>query len=147
MFTEVNPNVRYQDPTKLQNKIETKIQKLLPGATKTSIDMEDEQFALDFNKRQNNKNNAKLDKKLKTQEGADKYTKRSLKNMNKRLDDMEIDSYGKIKETENTIKNIQNSEIFKIKDLERKMKLAKSQGDIKKYNKLYDEYLTIMELN
>ena len=36
---------------------------------------------------------------------------------------------------------------FKIKDLERKMKLAKNQGDIKKYNKLYDEYLTVMELN
>jgi hypothetical protein len=147
MFKEVNPKVKYTDPIKQQGKLEPSKQKLLPGATKTSIDMEDEQFALDFNRRQNTKNNAKLDRKLKVAEGADKYTKRSLNSMNKRLDDMEVDSYGKIKETENTVKNIQKSEIFKIKDLERKMKLAKSQGDTKKYNKLYNEYLTVMELN
>ena len=122
-------------------------QKLLPGATKTSIEAEDEAFALAFNKRQNALFNSKINNKLKIQEGADKFTKASLKNMNKRLDNMEVDSYGTIKMGENTLNNLQKAELFKIKNLERQMQIAKKAGDIKKYNRLQSSYLNSMEID
>jgi hypothetical protein len=147
MFREVNPKVKYTDPLKEQGKLEPSKQKLLPGATKTSIDNEDEAFALDFNKRQNAIANDKMDRKLKVQEGADNYTKASLKRMDKRLDNMEVDSYGKIKMEEKTLNNLQKAELFKIKNLERQMKLAKKAGDTKKYNRLQAAYLNSMEID
>lgn len=107
--------------------------------------VEDEAFALGFNKKHLNELTSKMESKLKIAEGADRIPKKGLQNMNKKLDKMEVDSYGKIKETENTLKRLQTTESAKLRNLEKQMKEAKKAGNIKKFNVLLDKYLDAME--
>jgi hypothetical protein len=116
---------RSLNPAKQQSKLAAaKEQKLLPGATKTSIDLEDEGFALAFDRKQQMN---KLNSKLNIAEGADKYTKPALKRLEKKLDDLEIPNFSMQKTR-----------------LKNQMKKAVENGDKATYNKTYKKFTDLL---
>jgi len=125
------------------------------------LEQEDEAFI-------QSKNNKMLEQKLKISEGADRYPKRSLKKMNKNLDNQEIPTAKEIENLERYSKNnkkledklnfaeneLDNTVIkakekksnIAIKSLETRMKNAKKAGDVDKFNSLKSKYLKLMEM-
>ena len=116
---------RSLNPAKQQGKLAAaKEQKLLPGATKTSVDLEDEGFALAFDRKQQMK---KLNAKLNIAEGADNYTKAALKRLEKKLDDLEISNF-----------SMQKTK------LKNQMKKAVENKDMATYNKTYRKFTDLL---
>ena len=103
---------------------------------------EDEAFALEFNKRQNQKTNKKIESKLNIAEGADRYPKASLEKMNAKLDQMEIPSAKEIATQNKYSKNKQLVDTRLVEIAKEKIGNAKTISD---KNKAIKEYLDLMD--
>jgi len=114
----------------------------MPRYVKNIAAQEDEAFALEFNKRQNQKTNKKIESKLNIAEGADRYPKASLEKMNAKLDQMEIPSAKEIATQNKYSKNRQLVDTRLVEIAKEKIGNAKTISD---KNKAIKEYLDLMD--